>query len=182
MAFFNLENADMTFKYIFYYYFISHVSKQCIPFATSAFSVTGLTIGTILKMIFENQGLSQDRNQFRDQIVGPKCRDQKCIFAYSKYGSICACFIFIIFACFILHLRHDLEKLKSMLSFQLKQVWGGILGPKWANALFAQNIQHYAPFSKLIREMPLFCNLIFSKSSFNVKLNLQKIEYRAIKL
>ena len=45
-------------KYIFYYYFISHVSKQCTPFTTSAFSVTGLTVGTILKMIFENQELT----------------------------------------------------------------------------------------------------------------------------
>ena len=56
--FFNSENADMAFKYIFYYYFISHVSKQCIPFPTLAFSVTGLTVGTILKTIFENQGLT----------------------------------------------------------------------------------------------------------------------------
>ena len=45
-------------KYIYYYYFISHVNKQCIPFTTSAFSVTGLMIGTILKTIFENQGLT----------------------------------------------------------------------------------------------------------------------------
>ena len=44
-------------------------------------------------------------------------------------------------------------------------------GPKWANALFTQNLQHSATFPKLIREMPLFCNSIFSKSSFNVKLN-----------
>ena len=29
-----------------------------LPFATSAFSVTGLTVGTILKTIFENQGLT----------------------------------------------------------------------------------------------------------------------------
>ena len=61
MAFFNSENADRTFKYIyifFFYYFISHVSKQCIPFVTLAFSITGLMVGTILKMIFENQGLT----------------------------------------------------------------------------------------------------------------------------
>ena len=59
MAFFNLENADRTFKYIYiFYYFISHVSKQCIPFVTSAFSITGFMVGTILKMIFENQGLT----------------------------------------------------------------------------------------------------------------------------
>ena len=57
MAFYNSENANMTFKFVFCY-FISHVSKQCIPFATSAFSVTGLTVGTILKMIFENQGMT----------------------------------------------------------------------------------------------------------------------------
>ena len=43
--------------------------------------------------------------------------------------------------------------------------------PKWANALFAQKFQVFAPFPKLIREMPLFCNSIFSKSSFNVKLD-----------
>ena len=58
MAFFNSENADMAFKYICYYYFISHVSKQCIPFATSAFFVTGLMVGTILKTIFENHELT----------------------------------------------------------------------------------------------------------------------------
>ena len=44
--------------------------------------------------------------------------------------------------------------------------------PKWSNALFAQNIQHSTPFPKLIREMPLFCNSIFTKLSFNVKLDL----------
>ena len=44
----------------FYYYFISHSSKQCIPFATLAFSVTGLIVGTILK--------TPMKNQFRDQI------------------------------------------------------------------------------------------------------------------
>ena len=38
----------------FYYYFISYVSKQCILFPTLAFSVTGLTVGTILKTIFKN--------------------------------------------------------------------------------------------------------------------------------
>ena len=54
--------------YIFYY-FISHVSKQCISFATSTFSIIGLTVETILKMIFENQELTYDLNQFKDQIV-----------------------------------------------------------------------------------------------------------------
>ena len=48
--------------------------------------------------------------------------------------------------------------------------------PKWANALFAQNIHHFAPFPKLIREMPFFCNSIFSKSSFNLKLDFWSIE------
>jgi len=37
---------------VFYYYFISHVSKQCIPFAMYAFSVTGLTAGIKIKTIF----------------------------------------------------------------------------------------------------------------------------------
>ena len=55
MAFYNSENANMTFNFFF---LISHVSKQCIPFATSTFSVTGLTVWTILKMIFENQGMT----------------------------------------------------------------------------------------------------------------------------
>ena len=53
--------------------------------------------------------------------------------------------------------------------------------PKWENVLFLQNIQHSAPVPKLIREIPLFYNSIFSKSSFNVKLNLYKIEYEVIK-
>ena len=57
MAFYNSENANMTFNF-FFGYFISHISKQCIPFATSAFSVTGLMVGAILKMTFENQGLT----------------------------------------------------------------------------------------------------------------------------
>jgi len=33
-------------------------------------------------------------------------------------------------------------------------------GRKWANALFSQTKQGFAPFSKLIKEMPLFYNLI----------------------
>ena len=55
MAFFNSENADVAFKKYQIKYFISHVNKQCIPFATLAFFVTGLTAGTILKTIFKNQ-------------------------------------------------------------------------------------------------------------------------------
>ena len=55
MAFYNSENANMTFNFFF---LISHVSKQCIPFANSAFSVIGLMVGTVLKMIFENQGMT----------------------------------------------------------------------------------------------------------------------------
>ena len=51
-----------------------------------------------------------------------------------------------------------------------------VIGPKWANALFLQKNQCFAPFSKLIREMLLFWNLIFSKSSFNLKLNFWTIE------
>ena len=43
---------------------------------------------------------------------------------------------------------------------------------KLAFASFAQKIHHFAQFPKLIKEMPLFWNSIFSKSSFNVKLNL----------
>ena len=45
-------------------------------------------------------------------------------------------------------------------------------------AHFAQKIQHFAQFSKLIREMPLFWNLIFSKSSFNVTIGSLKRYYR----
>ena len=46
-------------KYIFfYYYFISHVSKQCISFATLAFSITGLIAEIISKTIFKNQELT----------------------------------------------------------------------------------------------------------------------------
>ena len=40
---------------------------------------------------------------------------------------------------------------------------------KWANAHFKKTIQHFAPLSKLIREMPLFWNSIFSKSSYKKK-------------
>ena len=55
MAFFINLNADMAFKKCLKKNFISHVSKQCIPFATSAFSITKLTVWTILKTIFKNQ-------------------------------------------------------------------------------------------------------------------------------
>ena len=36
-----------------------------------------------------------------------------------------------------------------------------IEGPKWGNALFAQNIQRFVPFSKLIRKMFIFCKTRF---------------------
>ena len=51
-------DADVVFLIIFYYPRQYHVSKWDTPFATSAFSVTRLTAGTILKTIFENQGLT----------------------------------------------------------------------------------------------------------------------------
>ena len=54
----NLENARVAFKKYQIKYFISHINKQCIPFAISTFSVTGLTAWTILKTIFKNQGLT----------------------------------------------------------------------------------------------------------------------------
>ena len=37
---------------------------------------------------------------------------------------------------------------------------------KWANAPFKKTIQHFAQFFKLIKEMPLFWNSIFSKLSY----------------
>ena len=58
MAFLIQKMLTWHLNIYFYYYFISHISKQCISFATSAFSVTELTVGTILKTIFENQGLT----------------------------------------------------------------------------------------------------------------------------
>ena len=42
-----------------------------------------------------------------------------------------------------------------------------------ANALFRQKKQYFVPFSKLIREMSLYWNSIFSKSSFKKKKNLE---------
>ena len=45
-------------------------------------------------------------------------------------------------------------------------------GRKWANSLFVQKNKCFAQFPKLIKEMPFFYNVIFSKSSFNVKLDL----------
>ena len=48
-----------------------------------------------------------------------------------------------------------------------------ILGTKLAFALFKKTIQYFAQFPKLIREMPLFQNLIISKSSFKNKKNLE---------
>ena len=40
-----------------------------------------------------------------------------------------------------------------------------MLGKKMAFALLKKTIQHFVIFLKLIKEMPLFWNLIFSKSS-----------------
>ena len=48
--------------------------------------------------------------------------------------------------------------------------------PKWANAIFVQKNQRFAPYLKLIKEMPLFWNSIFLKSSFNLKLDFWTIE------
>ena len=44
---------------------------------------------------------------------------------------------------------------------------------KWANVLFVQKNQRSAPFSKLIRKMPLFWNAIFGQSSYS-KLKIKK--------
>ena len=41
-----------------------------------------------------------------------------------------------------------------------------IIGRKLPNAIFGQKKQYFAHFPKLIREMPLFWNSIFSKSSY----------------
>ena len=43
------------------------------------------------------------------------------------------------------------------------------MGPKLAKAPFPQTFQHFTPFPKLIREIPLFWNLIFFKSSSKCK-------------
>ena len=44
-----------------------------------------------------------------------------------------------------------------------------IIRRKWANAPFKKTIRHFAQFSKLIREMYIFWNSIFSKSSYKKK-------------
>ena len=49
---------------------------------------------------------------------------------------------------------------------------------KLAFARFTQKIQYFASFVKLIREMPLFWNSIFLKSSFNITINSLKCHYR----
>ena len=60
------------------------------------------------------------------------------------------------------------------------------LDPSGYGHMFAiQRVQWHQPLDrsriqKLFRSMPLFWNSIFSKSSFNVKLDLQKIEYGVI--
>ena len=41
---------------------------------------------------------------------------------------------------------------------------------KWTNAHFKKTIQHFAQFPKLIREMSLFWNSVFSKSSYKKKI------------
>ena len=52
-----------------------------------------------------------------------------------------------------------------------------IFGEKMGKCLFQKKkkIQHFTPFPKLIREMPLFWNSVFSKSSYKKKKN-----YRAL--
>ena len=45
-----------------------------------------------------------------------------------------------------------------------------IFGEKMGKCLFQKKkIQHFAPFPKLIREIPFFWNSIFSKSSYKKK-------------
>ena len=46
-------------------------------------------------------------------------------------------------------------------------------GAKCANVFFAQIIQHFFPFPKLIKKIPFFCNSIFGQSSYN-KLKIKK--------
>ena len=86
----------MAFKkcYIYIYVYILlatsansvfYLPTQHFLSATSTFSVIGLTVGTILKTIFENQGLTQDLNQFMDQIVNrPKMQGPKVHFSQKK--------------------------------------------------------------------------------------------------
>ena len=45
-------------RWVFNYYFNKSVRQLGPPFATLTFYVAGLTVGTILKTIFENHGLT----------------------------------------------------------------------------------------------------------------------------
>ena len=78
MAFFNSENADMTFKYIFLLLFYQ-------PRQQTVYSVCHLSIFCHWvdgRDYFENQGLTYDLNQFRDQIVNrPKMQGPKVHFS-----------------------------------------------------------------------------------------------------
>ena len=51
-----------------------------------------------------------------------------------------------------------------------------LIGSKWAYAFLEQKFQRFAQFPKLIREIPLFCNSIYRKSSYN-KLKIKKKNY-----
>ena len=52
------------------------------------------------------------------------------------------------------------------------QHFGKYFGENGQMSFSCKKNQHFAQFPKLIREMPFFCNSIFSKLSFNVKLDL----------
>ena len=71
------------------------------------------------------------------------------------------------------HLIEALQsKTSSKINFNLKG------RKKLAFAILKKTIQHFALLSKLIREMSLFWNSIFSKSSYKKKNNYETLEWR----
>ena len=51
-----------------------------------------------------------------------------------------------------------------------------LLGTKLPFALLGQSKQHFAPFPKLIRKMPIFCNSTMLELSFYEELDIPIIE------
>ena len=51
------------------------------------------------------------------------------------------------------------------------------VGPKLGYTSFGQKFQQNAPFLELFRDMPLFSNSIFRKSSFSVELEFMELEF-----
>ena len=75
-----------------------------------------------------------------------------------------------------LELCHKLWHQIHNINFTWWNLVSTFLWPKWDFTPFSQTFQQNALCLKLFKKMPLFWNLIFRKSSFNLKLDFWTIE------